>query len=230
MKIKYKLKNLGGNIFLVTTKDAYDLGMLFCRAQEYYESPYKEIRCKNISLLDLMSIYTKKRGEKFFTYPDDWSGFNIPDWVISKIYKTNKIQDWNKYDTTILSIHKNITSNYLTTQNSPYYLIGAINDDTETIRHELAHGLYYLQSQYKRKMNKLTQCIPDILRKKIYLYLNDTGYSISVIKDEIQAYLSTDYSNITTNLKAKERKVLDKISILYRKTLEKELQNLKIKI
>lgn len=39
MDIKYKIKEVKPNVFAVVVKDKYDRAMLFCRAQEYYESP-----------------------------------------------------------------------------------------------------------------------------------------------------------------------------------------------
>jgi len=50
MNIKYKLKEIYKGIFLVTIQDEYDLAMTFCRLQEYYESPFKQIRGKTFEM------------------------------------------------------------------------------------------------------------------------------------------------------------------------------------
>ena len=39
MKIEYKIEEVRPNVFAVIVKDHYHRAMLFCRVQEYYESP-----------------------------------------------------------------------------------------------------------------------------------------------------------------------------------------------
>ena len=60
MKIEYTLKNLYPGVYLCTIKDMYDLTMTFCRVQEFYESPFKQIRNKKFLLLEFMKLYSKK--------------------------------------------------------------------------------------------------------------------------------------------------------------------------
>ncbi len=43
------VKEIRPQIFAVVIKDSYQRTMLFCRYQEFYESPYKEIRNKFFS-------------------------------------------------------------------------------------------------------------------------------------------------------------------------------------
>ena len=55
MKIKYdfingEVKKIKPNIYSVIIKDDYDRAMVFCRYQEFYESPYNEIRGKFFTL------------------------------------------------------------------------------------------------------------------------------------------------------------------------------------
>ncbi len=228
MKIKYKLKNIGENIFLCTINNHYDLCMTFCRSQEFYESPYKAIRGKNFKLLDFMSLYAKDSEDGVFTYPADWVGFNIPSNVLENLYY-NPIQDINDYDHTVKEILTKIGKN-LKTKDKRYYLIAAVPNDIETISHEIAHALYNLNKNYKKDMDALTDSIP----KPIYVKLLDTlfalGYCKQVVKDEIQAYFSNDSYMFNDNLKLKDRKKLKKFELQYKSVYNKYKTSLKIKI
>ena len=85
MEIKYKLTEVKPNVFVVVVKEKYDRAMLFCRVQEYYESPNTKFRGKNFSMWDYMKWYASNHNG--FSYADDWSGFNIPFDVLEKCYR-----------------------------------------------------------------------------------------------------------------------------------------------
>jgi hypothetical protein len=206
MLIKYKLKEIAQDIYLCTIKDQYDLTMTFCRLQEFYESPHKEIRNKKFKLLDFIRLYTKRRKEEVFTYPEDWVGFNVPSIIIENLYKLG-IDDYNDYDRTIENIHKSINK-------SKYYLIAATTNDTTTIEHELCHALYYLNKDYKKVTDTITSKLPLSVYKKISKFLINLGYTKHVLKDEVQAYLSTD-SEMFKEIKMSKK---DKITLLKIKT------------
>lgn len=98
-----------------------------------------------------------KNSNGYFSYPIDWAGFNIPN-TIFKANWFHNIRDKNKYDYFMLqayyAIWHDIKYNSMDTYldfdlNDPkYYLIGAT--DVLTIKHEMAHGFYYLIPKYKR--------------------------------------------------------------------------------
>lgn len=84
--IKYKLKQIYKNIFLILFKDPFDLSMTFFRYQEYYESPNKKIYRKNkLSFTKIIKIYSEYQAHKHFSYFNDWGGFNIPSFVLDKL-------------------------------------------------------------------------------------------------------------------------------------------------
>jgi hypothetical protein len=112
MKINYKLKEIYNRIFLVTIKDQYDLAMTFCRLQEYYESPFKQVRGKTFTMTEFQRMYAKKFGDGVFTYPVDWAGFNVSGEVVDEFMSAN-FEDWgNEYDFVIDEIHWKITDEY----------------------------------------------------------------------------------------------------------------------
>jgi hexokinase len=62
---------------------------------------------KGLSLLQLMEIYSKRKGGGCFTYPVEWGGFNVPSHVIEELYY-NEVIDKNVYDETIIEIDRKI--------------------------------------------------------------------------------------------------------------------------
>ena len=107
MVIKYKIKEVKPNVFAVIVKDNYDRAMLFCRAQEYYESPNKKFRGKDFSIWDYMKWYSSEYG-RGFSYGVDWGGFNIPFDTMWKCY--NECEMETPYDEVMWEILVNIAS------------------------------------------------------------------------------------------------------------------------
>jgi hypothetical protein len=222
MKIKYSLKKLYPGIYLCKIEDMYDLAMAFCRVQEFYESPFKQIRGKRFTLIELMALYSKK-NEGSFTYPVDWGGFNVPGPVVSSLYDY-KIEDRNIYDDIILNIHNKIVTE---TKSNHYYLIGS-NTDVSTIEHECCHALYFLDREYKENTNKIIKKLHRSLRKKAEDVLIGLGYDKSVMDDEIQAYLTTEFNTLkaTKKLNTNEQKNYSDIS----KELKENFKRYRVKI
>ena len=186
MSVNYRIKEVKPNIFAIIVKDKYDRAMLFCRVQEYYESPSPKFRGKQFSIWDYMKWYDKKNGCGF-SYGADWSGFNIPIWVAKECYNhLNKLE--TPYDKVMDGIVQKLNSHYTG------YMIGAGNTRDETFRHEVCHALYHTDKNYKKQMDNLTEGLPkkyyDVFKKNLI----EMGYASKVIKDEIQAYLQYGYS------------------------------------
>lgn len=189
MKINYKIKEVKPNIFAIIVKDKYDRAMLFCRAQEYYESPSAQFRGKEFSIWEYMKWYHKQYGHGF-SYGQDWSGFNIPLKILRECsYKLNKIE--TPYD----KIMDKILLYDLKHANQESYIIGCSNTTGETFKHEVCHGLYYTNKEYKKRIDSCTKELPpknyNIFKKN----LQEMGYANKVVNDEIQAYLQYGYDN-----------------------------------
>jgi len=208
MKLKYLLKELYPGVYFCKINDLYDLAMVFCRVQEFYESPFKQIRGKKFTLVDFMRIYSKTNGS--FTYPLDWGGFNVPGPVIDKLYKLG-IDDYNVYDDLIKSFHDSI--NEKLEQKNHYYLIGA-NNDKKTIEHELCHAFYFLDADYRTATNNVLRKLGKSVYKKMTKALLDVGYCQPVLLDELQAYLITDSSLIDDNIKLNKKELLNKTNVV----------------
>ena len=190
MKIEYKIDEVRPSVFAVIVKDHYHRAMLFCRVQEYYESPNPEFRGKNFSIWDYIEWYSREHGD-VFTYTFDWGGFNIPLNVAESCYsKLLKKGEFTPYDLEMNYIVKTIRG---MVGNGKAYIIGAPTTEDETFEHEVCHGLYATNKEYKGLMDEITETIEWQDYLKFEKNLLDMGYTASVIPDEIQAYLTTNY-------------------------------------
>jgi len=220
MKIKYDLKEINPKVWLVTMDNSYDLAMTFCRVQEFYESPFKEIKGKYFNMTEFQRIYSMKFGDGIFTYPHDWAGFNVPSNAIFNCYcsEHRPIIDFNNYDEVFWDIVRQISP--ASGGFKKYYLIGAETKANSTINHEVAHAFYYLYPKYKKAANELTDKISEKSQNKVKKWLTAIGYSDKVFKDELQAYLVADLDRVIECCKSskKETKQIEKIS--------QQLQNL----
>jgi hypothetical protein len=189
MNIKYKIKEVKPNIFAVIVKDDYDRAMLFCRGQEYYESPSKKFRGKDFSIWDYMKWYSTEYG-KGFSYGVDWSGFNIPFDIVWKCYQSNEME--TPYDETMWEILGEIDSKM--DINKKAYIIGADSIDSGTFTHEVCHGLWYTNAAYKKQAKNVLDVIAKEHKDIFKTNLIEMGYTTGVIDDEIQAYLTTNWN------------------------------------
>lgn len=195
----FKIIEVKPKIFLFSFKDYYDMGMHFLRYQEFYESPSKEFRGKAFKILDFMKWYSKKYGKGAFTYPQDWAGYNFYSNIIKKVWDLG-IPDVNGYDLTMKKAYDQCNAKY-----DDSYIIGAVGKGT-TLKHEIAHGFFYLDSDYKKEMTSLVMRLDPDFRNSMKKTLKEMGYTPSVYIDEIQAYLSTGLtSSFTVNLNDEDK-------------------------
>jgi hypothetical protein len=207
MNIKYELNEIHPKVFLVMIDDPYDLAMTFCRVQEYYESPFKQIKGKSFNKAEFQRMYANKFGEGLFTYPVDWAGFNVPCTAIWGCYNLSSNEtDYDLYDDLFLEIWDDIEYEYGILDDKNYYVIGSQPDHTETIDHEICHAFYFLNKEYKKKADAITATIPNEIFDYLKNQLIDLGYCGKVMKDEIQAYLSTDAATIANTKVLKKLK------------------------
>jgi hypothetical protein len=90
-----------------------------------------------------------------------------------------------------------------------YYLLGVDNFNGRTMNHELAHGLYYVNDQYKISSYELVLDLPRKIFESMESILLDMGYCDDVVCDEIQSYMSTGLSPDMSKIRGikKETKV-----------------------
>jgi hypothetical protein len=216
MKIKHplvkgKVKEVKPRIYCVTVDDDYDRAMLFCRYQEFYESPYKKFRGKPFTWMEYMRFYKSAWKKGVFTYPEDWSGYNIPSKVLEK--GVDAFYKETEYDIVMKDIYFYCGIDSQNKNNGTrcdWYLIGASSKDLKTMDHEIAHGLYYTNKDYKKKVTEIIGHIKPPHYEKLKKKLVKMGYfdDKKIIDDEIQAFMSTGLYNglDTKELKKYENK------------------------
>jgi len=183
------VKEVCPKIFAVVIKNNYDRAMLFCRYSEFYESPYKEIIGKDISLEYLMKIYIKKLKDTSFRYHHHWDGYNLSSKIIQNAYNT--FTHKTEYDTIMFNI-LNFCKTKFNNNEDEFYVIGVEKLEGEITRHEISHALYYMNDDYKSEINMLIKNMDISTYKLIKKKLIKLGYSSkkNIIDDEIQAILT----------------------------------------
>jgi hypothetical protein len=179
MEITQPLKNL----YLVNFKKHSDLCYTFLRFQEYFESPkYKN---KTFSLKEFKDWYCESRHQQKFTYCYDWAGFNIPDYILTPFFN-NQFKKITKREQALLNAFKNIPK--------PFYIIGLSQKYFEHSKeHEIAHGLWYLNKNYKRRIQSILKQIPEKTLKRLHSELRKLGYHKDVFEDETHAFILSSY-------------------------------------
>lgn len=196
--VKGVVKEIKPNIYCVLVDDNYDRAMLFCRYQEFYESQYKKFRGKPFTWMEYMRFYKNAWKKDVFTYPEDWSGYNIPCHKLQQAH--HQFCGETEYDDVMNDIYFHCSTdskNKNGGKHADWYLIGASSKDLRTLDHEIAHALYFTNKNYKKDINKLIKGIKPIHYDKLKKKLIKMGYvsDKKIIDDEIQAFMSTGLYN-----------------------------------
>ena len=182
-----KIKEILPGVFNISTFRKSTLCKIFIRFQEHYESP--EFRNKTFTLDEYKEWYIKnsKGGKKTgkFTYYKDWSGFNIPSYVLDAFYD-GKFTDLTKYEKKILDYFKQY-------RGTKFYIIGVNKTNDGIFTHEIAHALYYIDTHYKKNVDTIINNLPTNNYNEYKTILLGMGYCEKMVPDEIQAYLISNH-------------------------------------
>ena len=192
--VTYSLYEVMHKIYAVQVKDDYERGMLFLRAQEYYESPFNDMRGRNFDIFEYMNKYRSHRGADAFTYPRDWCGYNIPsnelEYCLNQLDR--EVDCVTPYDDLMMHIVWQIRQ---VQKRGNFYLIGLDDLKSSTMEHEFAHALFFTDKEYKKEMLDLILSLPSNLHDSLTGILLQMGYPQKTVADEIQAFLSTGISD-----------------------------------
>ena len=189
-----KITEVAEGVLHVNANTQYEIASTFMRVQEFYESPYGEIREQYFSHERYMDIcaYGEKRSaadEIVFSYLEDWNGFNVPGHVFDEWAKLfEEYYLWDKEKQLIELIYEKQST-------TAFYVIGTNNEGHPgDYNHELSHAWYYLDPEYKESMKKLVDNLSDKVHERIKEQLLEDGYrdGDNIIEDEMIAYLTTD--------------------------------------
>lgn len=214
----------------ITFPNQYELCATMLRMQEFYESPYPQIKGHPFTLEVFMDLYAEDKGN--FTYYSDWNGFNVPGDVVCQFLTDMEHIGYplSKKERRLVHLLKVAMDGFEPDTDDTFYLIATHKKESSPIEHEEAHAYYYLYSKYRTATNIMYD------RSKIefpeYIQsIRDTllrmGYCEDVIIDETQAYLSTDTIDEMTKRFNCDRKVMTKLSKPYKVTLKKHIKDIK---
>lgn len=197
----YSLEKLRHKMYLLRFPDNYLLTMTFLRVSEFCES--SKWAGHNITLAQFMAWYSKNHSTsvypdegavRLFTYPTDWSGYNIKSEYLDKLYPDDRsaspIKDWNEHDDLIDGIARTIR---FLEMGDDFYLLGCQTgeDGNYVLQHEMAHGFFYLDEGYAEAQTDVIRSLDPEFRDDLFNILRDMTYSEDVLVDEAHAYLST---------------------------------------
>ena len=166
----------------------YHLTSSFVRMQEFYESPFPEIRGKYFTLTEFMDRYVEDSENNEFTYFTDWAGFNIPGNVFTNFFNRFYDEGLSPKESAIWST----VDRYIAEGDLEYYIIGTYGTEAGLVDHELAHAYYYLNPVYRKFCDEIYADMDDKIKVKVTSGLLEMGYTEDVIADETQAYFATD--------------------------------------
>lgn len=191
------------------------LASTFLRFQEHYESPQFKGKIFSLDEFKRWYIANSENGRKTgrFTYHQDWTGFNVPSYVLEPFYQ-GLFDPLSKQEESFLD-------NFENKRRTKFYLIGTFGDH-EALEHEIAHGLFYTDGEYKKKVLGILASMKPEDRSKIRnLLMNNGGYHKDVLDDEMHACLATDPEYFTRrSLKSRN---IPKVHRQLRKVFDKHL-------
>ena len=158
----------------------------FVRFQEFFESP--KFRGKVFTLKKFEKWYkkqNKKENKGKFTYYKDFSGHNIPSSVLGRFY-AGDFNPLSMRELWFLEQFKNVKGKF--------YVIGTYKEKKvaggDTLKHELAHSLFYLNRKYKKEVLEILD--KTNLKSLLKKFKKSGEYDKSVYLDECHAYILAD--------------------------------------
>lgn len=167
----FSVREIEPRLFHLKFSKPREMSDSFMRIQEHYESP--QFRGQVFSRKEYREWYRQVNGR--FTYHSDWGGFNVPDKAFLAFFE-GRFKNITNREKILLETFRDLEG--------PFYVIGTADDSA--VKHEIAHGRFYLNPQYREKMRKAIEAVDTAEIKE---WLKKVGYDESVFDDEIQAYL-----------------------------------------
>lgn len=229
---------LTSNIIAAEFETQKEMMLTVARPAEYYESIDERLHNQAVSWSEFLNVFMTDAG--VIEYFSSWSGFNLPgekllEWyTLCRDASTREITFFNSvlarcaYNVVQDDHHRYIDG--LKVRYAPFYVVAFCAGDEETIKHEIAHALFYLDPKYKQAMLKLNKALPAELAAALTTAFNLMGYRESVHQDEMQAYLigashPDEIFDKLTTLTNVDIKQLEQITRKYQKLFNVYWQN-----
>lgn len=186
------------HVWHIEFERAYDCAMGFLRFQEWAESP--KYRRRFFTLAEYAEWYARTHGRDpddsddlsgAFTYPADWSGFNIPSECVRALLgapPSSAFPDENHHDRLMCALLREVERRE---DGARYYVLGTSAERPGALEHEIAHALYYVEPGYRETADRLLGQLEAHVVGPLRSYLEAAGYHPDVVADEMHAYLAT---------------------------------------
>lgn len=167
------------NLIHLNFDSQQNMNLSFLRPTEYNENYHFKGRV--FSLQDYIDWEISIQNK--FDYLSRIQGINMPATVLTLFYN-GTFNPTSVMENRLLETVKPFKSRI-----NDIYLIGTFGRRTRVHRHEEAHGLYYIDQEYKESADKIVSSMKLKDRRKLEKMLEKEYYDSSVWQDEIQAYL-----------------------------------------
>jgi len=182
-----KLEEIVPRVFHVNFETQIELTSTFLRFQEHFESP--KFKGKIFTLEEYKKWYTtnSKKGRETgeFTYYTDWTGFNFPSTVLEPFY-------YGRFNP-LSEAEEMVLTSFRDKRSTDFYVIGTYGKESRkdnALKHEIAHGLFFVNQRYRGEVIKVLHQIPSETRGKFNSFLGGLGgYHPDVWEDETHAYV-----------------------------------------
>lgn len=214
----FKFKELGPSIIGVEFTDYNAMSLMFMRLQEYTEG-LKAHRGVIAPEGDTLINYLKKKNKLY--YVDEWAGYNIQGNTFQEIWRKYPEVVWNKYELELFQeIYATFGAQFDKFEGGQWYVIAWFKGEKSTKAHEVCHGVFYLNKEYREKVYEV---LDEANTKKAYKTIKKMGYYVSlteesgkyILYDEINAYAMTDEKGWETDLRL-NKKTLKRLKKLYK--------------
>lgn len=175
-----KVKKIREGIYQLDYPNQEALAKAMIRFQEHYESP--KFRNEIFTLGQFREWYCQEYGG--FTYYEDWNGFNFPSHILDNFHR-GLFDPLTEEEQKVLSV--------LPGSRETFYVIGTHGGgDDNVLEHEICHGTYYNNPDYRDAINKELAKYEGQLND-VHEWLLKIGYCEAVLDDETHAYVGVDY-------------------------------------
>lgn len=178
-----KIEEIVNKVYLINCPTIFELASTLVRFQEHYDSPKFK---GQIFTLDEFAAWYSSFNDGKFTYYEDWLGFNFPSEVFNPFYG-GKFDPLTEQETGVLDAFRD--------KAEKFYVIGTADDieanpSTAAIKHEIAHGLFYTNLEYRKEaLAELAKVDINPIREAL-IHMN-CGYNDDqyIMQDEAHAYI-----------------------------------------
>jgi len=184
MKKVKAIKKLGDSIIHLIFESRQELCETMCRLEEHSESP--EFAGKVFTLGQYRERYSKRYGA--WSYYTDWSGFNIPDYAF-KAFIEGKFDPLTEAEQEVVDLFRY--------KAGPFCVIATFKgSDPDVIPHEVMHGLFYTNQNYK---NEVLELLTKYDTTAVQEHIRSLGYGENVVLDETHAYIGASSNYLDRN-------------------------------